>query len=65
MKFYAYKLTDKGTEPMGTQGRILFELKTFRGAYRRALRILGNNFRLFVYTNFYDDKTFKEITHKY
>lgn len=62
MKYYAYKLTDKGTEPMGTSGRILFELKTHKGAIRRALCVLGHNFRLFSYTNFYDDKTFREVT---
>jgi len=61
MKFYAYKPTDKGTEPFGTQGRILFELKTRKGACRRAKRILGKDFRLFTYISFYDDKTFHEV----
>lgn len=61
MKFYAYKPDSNGNEPMGTSGRILFELKTVRGAIRRARRMLGNNIKVFHYTNFYNGKTFKQI----
>ena len=57
-KYYAYKLTKEGKEPMGTQDRILFELKTNRGAIARALRILGKGCRVYRYRNFYDNSTF-------
>lgn len=61
MKYYAYVPTEEGEEPMGTANRIKFQLKTNRGAIRRAKRVLGDNFCLFTYTNFYNDLTFKEI----
>jgi hypothetical protein len=61
MKFYAYKPRKDGTEPLGTDGRILFELKTVRGAIRRAKRILGESCRVFQYTNFYNDETFRRV----
>jgi len=61
MKFYAYIPTVDGEEPVGTFSRVLFELKTVRGAKRRAERLLGSNYKLFQYTNFYDDKTFRRI----
>ncbi len=61
MKFYAYKPTKEGKEPLGSMNCILFELKTIRGAKARAKRNFKDNFKLFSYTNFYDDKTFKEI----
>ena len=60
MKFYAYKQdVGLGKEPLGTDGRMLFELKTVAGAIRRC-RSYGYS-RLFSYSNFYDDGTFKEI----
>ena len=61
MRFYAYKPDDSGKESMGTSGRILFELKTAKGAIRRAKRILGDNVRIFVYTNFYNSETFRQV----
>ena len=62
MTFYAYVPTDEGKEPMGTFNRILIELKTVNGAIRQAKRRLGTDkFRLFSYTNFYDEKTFKKL----
>ncbi len=60
-KYYAYKPDDQGKEPMGTQNRLLFELKTDIGAIRRAIRPLGPSCRVFWYTNFYDDTTFRQI----
>ena len=61
MKFYAYKPRKDGSEPMGTEGRLLYELKTILGATRHAIRILGGHCRIFRYTNFYDDSTFHRI----
>ena len=69
MKFYAYKpRTDgidhggpTGNAPMGTEGQLLFELKTKAGAIRRARRLLGSSFVLFTYWNFYDDATFRRV----
>ena len=60
MKFYAYcGKEDLGKESLGTSGRLLFELKTIAGAIRRCQRLFGNGFRLYSYTNFYRDETFK------
>jgi len=61
MKFYAYIPDKNNFEPTGSANRILFELKTFAGAIRRAKRILGNNIHVFKYTDIYDDKTFLKI----
>ena len=61
MKFYAYKPTKEGKEPIGSDRRTLFELKTIQGAHKRARSVLGPNYRLFRYTNFYDDKTFRQV----
>lgn len=63
MKFYAYAPKD-GKEPMGTDRKLLFELKSIKGAHRRAQRVLGERYGeyvLFTYTNFYNDKTFKKV----
>jgi hypothetical protein len=61
MKFYAYIPTKEGKEPLGTSGRLLFELKTVAGAHRHANKYLGAKHLLFVYHNFYDDKTFRRV----
>lgn len=73
MKFYGYIETSEGKEPIGSEGRILFELGTVPGAIRRVRRFASlNSFekgkfqiphvaRLFSYTNFYDQKTFKQL----
>jgi hypothetical protein len=60
MKFYAYIPTVRGKEPTGSANKLLFELRTIEGAIRRAKRILNtDNFQLYSYSNFYDNKTFK------
>jgi hypothetical protein len=41
-KYYAYKVDENGKEPTGTTNRLLFELKTDRGAVLRAFRILDS-----------------------
>ena len=61
MKFYAYIPRKDGSEPLGTEKRLLFQLKTVAGAHSRARRILGPKYRLFTYANFYDNRTFKEV----
>jgi hypothetical protein len=62
MKFYAYIPTESGDEPLGTFNKLLFELKTVRGAITRAKRIFKtDNFKVFWYNNFYDDKTFHRV----
>ena len=61
MKYYAYVQLDDGTESVGGDRRLLFTLKTDRGAYNRAKRCLGDRFTLKSYTNFYDDNTFRTI----
>jgi len=60
--FYAYIPTKDGKEPMGTTNKlIMYDLKTARGAHRRARKYLGSKYLLFRYTNFYDDKTFHRV----
>jgi len=59
--FYAYLPNHDGTEPVGTDRRILFQLKTRRGGIRRAIRLLGVNVVVKIYQNFYDDSTFYQI----
>jgi hypothetical protein len=62
MKYYAYRGADElGSEALGTDNKILFELKTDAGARRRARLMLGPAYRLYRYTNFYDDNTFSEV----
>lgn len=61
MKFYAYIPTDTGKEPTGSDNRIIFELKTIKGAIKRAINSLGHTFQLHKYSNFYDDNTFQLI----
>jgi len=59
MKYYAYKgRKPLGREPLGTENKLLFELKTDSGAIRRAIRYLGRECSVYKYRNFYDDRTF-------
>ncbi len=62
MKYYAYIPDKNGKWSVGSTGKLLFELKTDKGAIRRANRILGLNCIVERYTNFYDDSTFKRIS---
>lgn len=61
MKFYAYVPDKNGNEPMGTFGSFLIDLKTLRGAINRVKSYGKTNFRIFTYTNFYDEKTFTKV----
>ena len=60
MNFYVYAGSE---EPMGTEGRFIWrDLKTRGGAIRRARRIFkGKPFSLYIFTDFYDDSTFRCI----
>ena len=62
-KFYAYSgLYELGKEPCGSDGRMLFELKTTLGAVNRCARVFKDKpFMLYTYTNFYDNKTFRLV----
>lgn len=60
MNFYAFVPDKNGYSPVGTEGRhLIHNLKTIAGAMRRARRYLGTEqYVLYSYTNFYDNKTF-------
>lgn len=60
--YYAYTPTQDGKEPIGTEGRHLLALKTDEGAMRRCDRLFRDKpYRLYQYSNIYDDKTFRFI----
>lgn len=62
MKFYVYKGSKPlGQEQLGSDGKYLWsDLKTIGGAIKRAKRTFkSNDFMLYSYSNFYDNKTFK------
>lgn len=64
LKLYCYKGNyDLGCEPLGTEGRHIFnDLQTIRGAKNRLIKWYNyNHFRIYTYSNFYDDKTFRLI----
>ena len=50
-------------EPLGSGGR---DLKTLRGVVNRLKRVWpGKSFKVFTFTNFYDDKGFRQVhTHQ-
>jgi len=66
MNIYAYA-GDKelGKEDLGTSNKLMFkDLISIRAILRRCTKTFGgNNFRVYSYTNFYDNKTFREIKH--
>lgn len=48
-----------GSEPCGTDGKLLFKLKTLRGAINRGkAAFVGKTFTVYSYSNFYDSSTF-------
>lgn len=56
MKFYAYKPSDCGQEPIGKNGRVLFESNTNEDAIEHTESILGERYMLFSYTTIYKNK---------
>lgn len=72
MQFYSY-FTDTPSapgmtdEPFGSDGRFIDrDLKTLRGVVARIQKARpGKSFKVFSFTNFYDDKTFRLVhTHR-
>lgn len=64
MSFYAYRVTADGKEPLGTSGRLIMrDLSTVNGAMRRMKMASrkGELWRLFSFTNFYDESSFKRL----
>jgi len=72
MNFYSYTTETPNApgqtdEPVGSGGRAIDrDLKTVRGVVRRLERAWpGKSFKVFSFTNFYDDKTFRLVhTHR-
>lgn len=63
--FYAYKGTAPlGSEPLGGDGKLLMkDLTSEAGAVRRCRQVFKDaSFKLYAYTNFYDNKTFREVS---
>mgnify|MGYP003986787957 FL=1 len=56
MKFYAYKPSDCGQEPIGKNGRVLFESNTNEDEIEHTESILGNRYMLFSYTTIYNNR---------
>lgn len=64
MKFYIYKGREKelGDEGCGTEHRILCEYSRSFYAVRLGNQAFENgDFRVYAYTNFYNDKTFTRV----
>ena len=64
LNFYGYPgHAPLGKEPVGGDSKCIWrDLKTVRGARRRAHWTFGGNYRLYTFTNFYDNSTFREVT---
>jgi hypothetical protein len=72
MQFYSY-ITEtpdapgQSDEPIGSYGRAIDrDLRTVRGVVRRLEKAWpGRSFKVFTFTNLYDDKTFRLVhTHR-
>ena len=50
-----------GKEPLGTFNKGMREFKLARNAIKWATKSFGFSVKLFSYTNFYDQKTFKKV----
>ena len=64
MGFYAYIGNDElGSEPLGSFGRmVISDLKTARGAFRRCNKYWkGKVFRVYSFTDFYDESTYRRV----
>jgi len=60
MEFYAYAGNKRlGEEGLGSERRVLMNLKTVRGAMKRCRKIFPGGFMLYRYRNFYQDETFE------
>ena len=64
MGFYAYLGNDElGSEPLGSGNKMIIpDLKTARGAIRRCNKYWsGKEFRVYSFTDFYDESTYKRV----
>ena len=68
MQFYSFVsenpyVEGMADEPVGTAGRSIDrDLKTLRGVVNRLKHAWpGKSFKVFTFTNFYDDKTFRQV----
>jgi hypothetical protein len=72
MQFYSYvtetpDAPGQTDEPVGSGGRVIDrDLRTVRGVVRRLEKAWpGRSFKVFTFTNLYDDKTFRLVhTHR-
>lgn len=64
MRFYAYEgNAPLGSEKLGTEGKLVFELKTIRGAKGRCNKAYGTRkYQLYSYTNFYNPASFRKVS---
>lgn len=64
MGFYAYLgNAELGSEPLGSFDRmVITDLKTKQGALRRCNKYwVGKEFRIYSYTDFYDESTYRRV----
>lgn len=61
MNYFAYTPNKNGKYVCGSSGKMFIELKTNRGAIKRAIKYMGKNIRVFRYYHFYDNSTFTQI----
>jgi hypothetical protein len=68
MQFYSYLTDEPHTpgmtdEPVGTGGRSIDrDLRTLRGVVNRLKKAWpGKSFKVFTFTNFYDNRTFRQV----
>ncbi len=61
MNFYAYLPDSAGKEPMGTEHKLLVHNRKSYRFISYARRVLDNTCRVFSFTNFYNDKTFRQV----
>lgn len=62
-QYYCYNQdVPLGEERLGTLGKMIIrDLKTLNGVIRRCHRLGWKNFKVYTFTNFYDNRTFKEV----
>jgi len=68
MQFYSYVTDEPRTpgmadEPVGNGGRSIDrDLRTLRGVVNRLKKAWpGKSFKVFTFTNFYDNRTFRQV----
>jgi hypothetical protein len=61
MTYYAYSPDKDNKEPVGSDNRILCDYKHPTYAIRKCHRFFTSSFRLYSYTDFYDESPFKLI----